>query len=182
MGMEKWWGPVSSHTSMCEETRPPSPCSIFTSSFLPSFLPPPTDLITSGLRRTTVQCQEQSRQEGGYWFWRQKGQWAWSPQVLAGPVLQSQMPPLLLSSLALPLTLHPRLQRFPQAWSVTRQVYLDSSPGMAFTHVHFCKRVSCLEAPPRWGGSQLSSMCSVSWVGSSSSAAIQTYISRGKFT
>lgn len=111
MGMEKWWGPVSSCTGMCEEAWPPSPCSIFTPSFLPSFLSPPTALITSGLRRTTVQCQEQPRQEGGYWFWRQKGQWAWSPQVLAGSVLQSQMPPLLLSSLALPLTLHPRLQR-----------------------------------------------------------------------
>ena len=63
-------------------------------------------------------------------------------------------------------------ERFPQAGSVTRQVYLDSSTGMAFTHVHFCKRVSCLEAPPRWGGFQLSSVCSASWVSSSSSAAI----------
>ena len=110
MGMEKWWGPVSSHTGMCEEAWPPSPCSVSTSSFLPSFLPPPTALITSGLR-TALKCQEQPRQEGRYWFGRWKGQWAWSPQVLAGPVLQSQMPPLLLSSLVLPLTLHPRLQR-----------------------------------------------------------------------
>lgn len=146
--MENWgWGrgQVFIHTGLHAQARPPTSQSIFTSSFLLSFLPLPTTLITSGLKRTAVKCWNSLDRKVSSRSGEGRDSKPGVPRCLPALCCNPRCPPLL-SSLALLSLSTTGCREVPTGLAgISRPLPSDGLHKCSLLY----KGASCLEACPR---------------------------------
>lgn len=146
--MENWgwgWEQVFIHSGVHAQARPPTSQSIFTSSFQLSFLPLPTTLITSGLKRTTVKCWNSLDRKVSSRSGEGRDSKPGVPRCLPALCCHPRCPPFL-SSLALLSLSTTGCREVPTGLAGTSQP-LPSDGLHKYSLLY--KGASCLEACPR---------------------------------